>query len=103
MVILEGILALSFPAVLPLLDVKIFVDTAADLRVLRRLRRDLVERGRTVDSVIDQYVATVRPMHDAYVEPTRFAADLIVPAGRQNTHAVSMLRGWVRGLLRDAR
>ena len=76
---------------------------AADLRVLRRLRRDLVERGRTVDSVIEQYVATVRPMHDAFVEPTRYAADLIVPAGRDNTHAITMLRGWLRGLVREQR
>jgi uridine kinase len=100
-VILEGILSLSFPGVLPLLDVKIFVDTAADLRVLRRLRRDLIERGRSIDSVIEQYVETVRPMHDEFVEPTRYSADLIVPAGKDNAHAITMLRAWVRGLVRE--
>lgn len=95
LIILEGILVLAVDALRHLLDVKLFVDTAGDLRVLRRLRRDVAERGRTVDAVIDQYLTTVRPMHEAFIEPSRRHADLIIPEGGHNESAVDVIRGWI--------
>ncbi len=95
-VIVEGILVLAERELRELLDLKIYVDTDADLRVLRRLRRDIVERGRSVESVIDQYMATVRPMHLQFVDPAKRYADLIVPEG-YNAGAV----GTVTSLIRD--
>jgi uridine kinase len=99
LIILEGILVLAVDAIRHLLDVKLFVDTAGDLRVLRRLRRDVAERGRTVDAVIDQYLTTVRPMHEAFIEPSRRHADLIIPEGGQNESAVDVIRGWIDRLV----
>jgi uridine kinase len=99
-VILEGILVLAVEALRPLLDLKLFVDTAADLRFLRRLQRDITERGRTPDSVIEQYLATVRPMHEAFIEPSRRHADLIVPEGGHNEIALELLRTWVGDVAR---
>lgn len=99
-IIVEGILVLAVETLRPLLDLKLFVDTPADLRFLRRLRRDVAERGRTIDSVIEQYLATVRPMHDAFIEPSRRHADLIIPEGGHNEMAVDLIRGWMGGLLR---
>jgi uridine kinase len=98
-IIVEGILVLAVETLRPLLDLKLFVDTPADLRFLRRLRRDVAERGRTIDSVIEQYLATVRPMHDAFIEPSRRHADLIIPEGGHNEIAVDLIRGWMGGLL----
>jgi uridine kinase len=72
--------------------VKVFVDTDADLRFIRRLQRDVAERGRTVESVVEQYLATVRPMHLAFVEQTKRYADIIVPEGGENTVAIDLLR-----------
>lgn len=95
-VIVEGILVLAEPDLRALMDLKIYVDTDPDLRVLRRLRRDILERGRTVDSVLGQYLATVRPMHLQFVEPSKRYADLIVPEG-YNAGAV----GTVTSLIRD--
>ena len=95
-VIVEGILVLAEPELRDLMDLKIYVDTDPDLRVLRRLRRDIVERGRSVDSVLDQYLATVRPMHLQFVESSKRYADLIVPEG-YNAGAV----GTVTSLIRD--
>ncbi len=79
--IVDGILVLHDPRIRALCDLKIFVDTDADERILRRVRRDLVERGRTVDSVIEQYLTTVKPMHNLYVEPTKYNADIVVNGG----------------------
>lgn len=98
-VILEGILVLALAAIRPLLDLKLFVDTPADLRFLRRLRRDTRERGRTPDSVIEQYLSTVRPMHEAFIEPSRRHADLIVPEGGENEMALGLIRTWIEQLL----
>lgn len=80
-VIVEGILIFSEPRILNLLDVKVFVDTPDDIRFIRRLQRDITERGRTAESVIAQYYATVRPMHFEFVEPSKRNADLIIPEG----------------------
>ena len=89
--ILDGILVLAEPRLRQMLDIKIFVDTDADVRILRRIRRDVHERGRTLDSVIAQYIKTVKPMHEAYVEPSKRYADVIVPEGGRNTVALDML------------
>lgn len=97
-VILEGILVLAAPALRDLCDIKIFVDTDPDVRFIRRLRRDVAERGRTIDSVIEQYLATVRPMHLAFCEPSRRHADLILPEGR-NDVAIRMLTARIQSLL----
>jgi uridine kinase len=93
--IVEGILVLAVPALRDLLDLKIFVDTDADVRILRRLRRDVAERGRTIDSVIHQYLETVRPMHLAFIEPSKRYADVIVPEGGRNDVAIRVLEARV--------
>jgi uridine kinase len=90
-ILLEGILILAIPRLRELLDIKIFVDTDADLRFIRRLRRDMAERERTVDAVVDQYLATVRPMHLEFVESSKRWADVIIPEGGFNTVALDLL------------
>lgn len=90
-IVVEGILIFSEPELLKLLDVKIFVDTADDLRFIRRLERDVRDRGRTVDSVIKQYYDTVRPMHMEFVEPSKRNADVIIPEGGYNRIAIEMI------------
>ncbi len=99
-ILVEGILVLSEPSVRPLFDVKIFVDTDADLRFIRRLKRDLAERGRTAEQVIDQYLKTVRPMHLEFVEPSKRYADVIIPEGGFNTVAIDMISDRIRSMLR---
>lgn len=98
-VLLEGILIFVEPKVRALLDFKIFVDTDADVRLLRRLRRDLSERGRTLESVIDQYLRTVRPMHLEFIEPSKRYADIIVPEGGENEVAMAMVTAHLETLL----
>lgn len=100
-IILEGILVFAIPALLDLIDFKIFVDTPADIRVLRRVKRDIEERGRTFDSVTEQYVKTVRPMHDLYVEPSKTHADIIVPEGAFNPKATDLLLTKVAALVAE--
>ena len=90
-ILLEGILILAIPSVRDLLDIKLFVDTDADLRFIRRLRRDMAERSRTVDSVVEQYLATVRPMHLEFVESSKRWADVIIPEGGFNTVALDLV------------
>lgn len=99
-ILVEGILILAEPKLRDLFDVKIFVDADADLRFIRRLQRDLVERGRTAESVIAQYLATVRPMHLEFVEPSKRYADVIIPEGGYNTVAIDMVADRIRSLLR---
>jgi uridine kinase len=101
--IVEGILIYTDPALRKLMDVKVFVDTDDDTRFIRRLQRDIAERGRTVESVIDQYLGTVKPMHLEFVEPSKRYADIIIPQGGHNTVAVDMLLRLIRGLASDAR
>lgn len=93
-VIIEGILVLHDPALRARLSLKVFVDAPADERFIRRLERDVRERGRTPDSVIEQYRRTVKPMHDLFVEPSKGHADLIVPEGGANTVALDVLRAF---------
>ncbi|HYW70987.1 MAG TPA: uridine kinase [Pyrinomonadaceae bacterium] len=95
-VIVEGILIFAEPRLLEQMDIKIFVDTPDDLRFIRRLRRDIAERGRTLDSVIDQYMATVRPMHMQFVEPSKRFADVIIPEGGHNLVSIDLISGKIR-------
>jgi len=92
-IIVEGILVFTESALRDQMDIKIFVDTDADIRLMRRIRRDLEQRGRTFNSVRDQYYATVRPMHIEHVEPTKRWADLIIPEGGDNRVALDILLG----------
>ena len=98
-ILVEGILIFVEPDLRAQLDVKLFVDTDADLRFIRRLRRDIEERGRTLDSVIQQYMKTVRPMHLEFVEPSKRYADVIIPEGGFNEVAIEMVAARIRGLL----
>mgnify|MGYP001352853771 CR=1 FL=1 len=84
----EGILVLHVPGLRELCDLKIFMDVDPDVRILRRLRRDVAERGRTLDSVVTQYLETVRPMHQAYIEPSKAHADISIPEGGRNDGAI---------------
>lgn len=90
-IIVEGILILQEPELRDLMDIKIYVDTDADVRIIRRLVRDINERGRTVDSVINQYLNVVRPMHMQFIEPTKRYADLIIPEGGHNKVAIDII------------
>lgn len=101
-IIVEGILIFADAALRELMDIKIFVDTDADVRILRRLLRDVKERERTLDSVVSQYLTTVKPMHEAFVEPSKKYADIIVPQGGRNQVALDMLAERIRGHV-DAR
>jgi uridine kinase len=101
-ILVEGILILAEPGLRDLFDVKIFVDTDPDMRFIRRLRRDIAERGRTAQSVIDQYLLTVRPMHLEFVEPSKRYADVIIPEGGFNMVAIDMVADRIRGMLRAA-
>ena len=100
-IIIEGILIYTDPDLRKLMDVKVFVDTDGDTRFIRRLQRDVAERGRTVESVIDQYLNTVKPMHLEFVEPSKRHADLIVPQGGHNNVAVEMLLTLIKSLARQ--
>jgi len=95
-IIVEGILIFENAALRELMDIKIFVDTDADVRILRRLIRDVKERGRTLDSVVNQYLTTVKPMHEAFVEPSKKYADIIVPSGGRNAVAQEMIMERIR-------
>lgn len=96
--IVEGILIFTEPALRDLMDIKVFVDTDSDTRFIRRLQRDVAERGRTMDSVIDQYQSTVRPMHLEFVEPSKRYADVIIPLGGHNTVAIELLLTMLRSV-----
>jgi uridine kinase len=99
-IVVEGILIFADPALRAMFDVKIFVDTDPDVRLIRRLQRDISERGRTAESVIKQYQSTVRPMHLEFVEPSKRYADVIIPEGGFNTAALDMVVARIESLLR---
>lgn len=101
-IIVEGILIFADRQLREMMDIKIFVDTAADLRFIRRLRRDVEERERTVGHVIEQYLATVRPMHLEFVEPSKRYADVIIPRGGQNIKAIEMVVAQIQRMLAPA-
>jgi len=97
-IVVEGILVLAEPSLVEKMDIRLLVDTDDDVRLIRRVRRDMVERGRTLDSVLDQYESTVRPMHIEFVEPSKRHADLIIPRGGYNEVAFEMVLARVRSL-----
>lgn len=99
-IIVEGILILEDERIRDLLDIKIFVDTDADVRIIRRLLRDVEERGRTVESVVDQYLTVVRPMHTQFTEPTKKYADIIIPEGGRNKVAIDILTTKMKDIIK---
>ncbi|MDJ1111351.1 MULTISPECIES: uridine kinase [Macrococcus] len=98
-IIVEGIFALENSDLRDLMDVKIYVDTDADLRILRRIVRDIKDRGRTMESVIDQYLTVVRPMHNQFIEPTKKYADIIIPEGGSNSVAIDIMTTKIQSLI----
>lgn len=98
-IILEGILVLEDADLRDLMDIKLFVDTDSDLRIIRRIMRDIKERGRTTDSVIDQYLSAVRPMHNLFIEPTKRYADIIIPEGGDNEVAIDLMVTKIKTIL----
>jgi uridine kinase len=98
-IILEGILIFENKELCDLMDIKVFVDTDGDVRIIRRLLRDVKERGRDLDSVINQYLGTVKPMHEEFVDPSKRRADIIIPEGGANTVALSMLLERIRNFI----
>jgi uridine kinase len=100
-IIIEGILIFAAKDLRDLMDIKIFIDTDADERLLRRLKRDIIERGRSIDSVMEQYVSTVKPMHLEFVEPSKRYADIIIPRGRENTVGIDMVAVKIETLLKQ--
>ena len=101
-IIVEGILIFENKELRDLMDIKVFVDTDADVRLCRRIVRDVRERGRTLESVVDQYQTTVKPMHEQYVEPSKKFADIIIPEGGRNLVALDMITGRIRRHLEEA-
>jgi uridine kinase len=100
-ILVEGILIFADPELRSLFDVKIFVDTDSDIRFIRRLKRDIEERGRTTEMVVKQYLATVRPMHLEFVEPSKRYADVIIPEGGLNEVAMDMIIARIESLLSE--
>lgn len=98
-IIVEGIMIFHPEELRELMDIKVFVDADADIRILRRIIRDVKERGRSLDSVVNQYITTVKPMHEAFVEPSKRYADIIIPEGGENVVALEMLIGRIRAHL----
>lgn len=98
-IIVDGILIFENKELRDMMDIKIFVDTDADLRFIRRLLRDVQERGRTLDSVVNQYCTTVKPMHEQFVEPSKKYADIIVPEGGYNIVALNMIIEKIRSII----
>jgi len=100
-IVLEGILILHYPEIRNILDIKVYVDTDDDIRLIRRIRRDVEERNRDLKSILEQYENSVRPMHLQFVEPTKRYADIIIPGGGHNLVAVDLLRTKIQALLNE--
>ena len=100
-IILEGILILEDKRLRDLMDIKIYVDTADDLRIIRRIERDMKERGRSLDSIIDQYLSVVREMHEQFIEPSKKHADVIIPEGGHNQVAIDLVISKIRTIFQD--
>lgn len=98
-IILEGILVLEDERLRKLMDIKLFVDTDSDLRIIRRILRDINERGRSIESVVEQYLSVVRPMHNQFIEPTKRYADIIIPEGGQNQVAIDLMVTKIKTIL----
>ncbi|MGO2082523.1 uridine kinase [Vagococcus sp.] len=100
-IIVEGILILEDERLRELMDIKVYVDTEDDIRIIRRIKRDMEERGRSLDSVIEQYLGVVKPMHHQFIEPTKKYADVIIPEGGENQVAIDLLTTKVKSILED--
>ena len=100
-IVIEGLFALYNEEIRKLEDIKIFVDTPADERFIRRLKRDVIERARTVESITSQYLTTVKPMHDQFIEPTKQYADVIIPQGMTNTVAIDLLKTKINSIIKE--
>jgi uridine kinase len=100
-IVLEGLMIFTDPELRAMMDIKLFIDADADVRFIRRLRRDLVERGRSVDSIVRQYEESVRPMHLQFVDPSKRHADVIIPEGGHNKVAIDLVKTKIRELLRE--
>jgi uridine kinase len=100
-IVLEGIFTLHYPELRQLMDIKIYVETPPDVRFIRRLTRDVTERKRTHQSVVDQYLQTVRPMHEQFVEPSKYYADIIIPEGGHNRVAIDLFRTKINAILSE--
>jgi len=100
-IIIEGILIFENKELCDLMDIKVFVDTDGDVRIIRRLLRDVQERGRDLDSVVNQYLSTVKPMHEEFVDPSKRRADIIIPEGGSNTVALSMLLERIKNFINE--
>ena len=98
-IIIEGIMALHYKKLRDMMDLKIFVDTDDDVRLIRNIRRDVVERGRTVDMVLDRYEKVLKPMHEQFIEPTKKFADLIIPWGGYNKTGIHILKTYIEGIV----
>ena len=98
-IIIEGIMCLHYKKLRDMMDLKIFVDTDNDVRLIRNIRRDVVERGRTVDMVLDRYEKVLKPMHEQFIEPTKKFADLIIPWGGDNKTGIHILRSYIEGIV----
>jgi uridine kinase len=101
-IIIDGILIFADRRLRELMDIRLFVDTDADERLIRRIRRDTLERGRSIDSIMHQYMTTVKPMHLEFVEPSKHWADIIIPRGAENTVAIDMVTARIRAMLGEA-
>ncbi len=100
-IILEGIMAFQNPQIVDMLDIKLYVDTDADVRIIRRITRDVNERGRSLESVVKQYLTTVKPMHEHFIEPSKRLADIIVPEGGHNKVAYEMIVNAILRRIKD--
>ena len=100
-ILIEGILILEDKRLRDLMDIKVYVDTDDDIRIIRRIKRDMVERGRTLDSIIHQYMSVVKPMHHQFIEPTKKFADIIIPEGGSNTVAIDLMTTKIASILRE--
>lgn len=98
-IIVEGILILDDPRLRDLMDIKVYVDTDDDIRIIRRIKRDIEERGRTLDSVIEQYLNVVKPMHNQFVEPTKRYADIVIPEGGRNQVAIDLMTTKIHSII----
>lgn len=99
-IIIEGIMALYHSNLRELMDLKIFVDTDADVRLIRNILRDTVERGRTPEMVIERYLKVLKPMHEQFIEPTKKYADLIIPEGGSNIQAIDLIKSYIKNIIR---
>ncbi len=102
-IILEGIMTLHYKKLRDMMDLKLYVDTDDDVRLIRNIRRDVVERGRTVDMVLNRYEKVLKPMHEQFIEPTKQYADLIIPWGRENTTGINILRTYIERIVSDVK